>query len=190
MRMEDEALGFSNDTLAQIAATALRASPPPDTGSDVASISGFGAAVSTTETSIGGDSFDNTPVTSDSNCLLQNDPENSVEKEAKRSPAESDHPEEQPDADSEVELEHELDNLLLGGNRRSKSREPASHNDKPKIGAAKAKRQKKADKLAALEAEGKTPTKSRKSHIPNPTAAMQKARGETATTGRKVVKSR
>jgi DnaJ homolog subfamily A member 5 len=89
-----------------------------------------------------------------------------------------------PDDDSETELERKLDNLYVGHDK--KDRKQLHIDNKPKIGAAKAKREKRAEKMAALEAEGKAPPKSSKSrrHI-DPSAAMQKARGETATSGRK-----
>jgi DnaJ family protein A protein 5 len=89
-----------------------------------------------------------------------------------------------PDDDSEAELERKLDNLYVGHDK--KDRKQPHIDNKPKIGAAKAKRQKRAEKMAALEAEGKAPPKSSKSRRPiDPSAAMQKARGETATSGRK-----
>jgi DnaJ homolog subfamily A member 5 len=79
-------------------------------------------------------------------------------------------------------LEKAIENLLLGG----KDRTQTSQESKPKIGAAKAKRQKRAEKQAALEAEGKAPPKSRKPRKPyDPAAAIQKARGETVSTGKK-----
>jgi hypothetical protein len=89
-----------------------------------------------------------------------------------------------PGDDSETELERKLDNLYVGHDK--KDRKQPHIDNKPKIGAAKAKRQKRAEKMAALEAEGKVPPKSSKSRRPiDPSAAMQKARGETATSGRK-----
>ena len=93
--------------------------------------------------------------------------------------------------DSDAELEDELDKLFLGTGRSKSGHTQPSNADKPKIGAAKAKRQKRAEKQAALEAEGKAPPKSRKNrkHY-NPSAAMQKARGETVTTGKKVSKKK
>jgi DnaJ homolog subfamily A member 5 len=86
------------------------------------------------------------------------------------------------DTDSEVSLERDLDALFLG---KKDHPQPPSQDQKPKIGAAKAKRQKKAEKLAALEAEGKIPPKRKARQVYDPVAAMQKARGETVTTGRK-----
>ena len=95
-------------------------------------------------------------------------------------------------ADSDVELEHELNQLFLGTPRGAKAEQPHGSNEgKPKVGAAKAKRQKRAEKQAAMEAEGKAPPKprgSRKTY--DPSVAIQKARGETATTGRKTVKKK
>jgi DnaJ homolog subfamily A member 5 len=82
----------------------------------------------------------------------------------------------------EDDLQKGIENLLLGG----KDRAQTSQESKPKIGAAKAKRQKRAEKQAALEAEGKAPPKSRKPRKPyDPAAAIQKARGETVSTGKK-----
>jgi DnaJ family protein A protein 5 len=86
-------------------------------------------------------------------------------------------------SDSEASLEKELDALFLGSKDRAPR--PHSQDSKPKIGAAKAKRQKKAEKLAALEAEGKAPPKGKQRKAYDPVAAMQKARGETVTTGKK-----
>jgi hypothetical protein len=92
---------------------------------------------------------------------------------------------------SEFGLEDELDKLFLAAGRTKKERLPLSNDTKPKIGAAKAKRQKKAEKQAALEAEGKLPPKSHKNRKPyDPSAAIQKARGETVTTGRKSAKKK
>ena len=86
----------------------------------------------------------------------------------------------------EDELSSGLNNLLLGSGRGRKGREQVSHEGKKKIGAAKAKRQKKAEKGAALEAEGKAHSKPRKPQKPyDPIAAIQKARGETTTAGRR-----
>lgn len=94
------------------------------------------------------------------------------------------HINEDPGEDSEADLERGLDNLYLGRGKKDR-RQPHIDNG-PKIGAAKAKRQKRAEKLATLEAEGKASAKSSKSRKPfDPTAAMQKARGETATSGRR-----
>lgn len=91
--------------------------------------------------------------------------------------------------DSDKELEQELADLLIGSGKGKKGREEASHDGQKKIGAAKAKRQKKAEKLAALEAEGNAPAKPRKGKkIYDSTVAMQKARGETAKTGKKASK--
>ena len=84
-------------------------------------------------------------------------------------------------SESEASLEKELDALFLG----KKDRQQPTQDPKPKLGAAKAKRQKKAEKLAALEAEGKAPPKRKARKVYDPVAAMQKARGETVTTGRK-----
>lgn len=90
--------------------------------------------------------------------------------------------------DSEVELERELDKLFLGI-ARTKKESILFQEGKPKIGAAKAKRQKKAEKQAALEAEGKLPPKPPKIRKPyDPSAAVQKARGETVVTGRRNAK--
>ena len=92
------------------------------------------------------------------------------------------------DKDSEIELERELHRLFLG-NGWTKKEPGLSKDSKPKIGAAKAKRQKKAEKQAALEAEGKLPPKPLKNRKPyDPSAAMQKARGETVVTGRRNTK--
>lgn len=89
-----------------------------------------------------------------------------------------------PADDSEAELERGLDNIYLGSGKKD-HKQPHIDN-KPKIGAAKAKRQKRAEKMAALESEGKLPGKSSKSRKAiDPSAAMQKARGETATSGRR-----
>jgi len=91
--------------------------------------------------------------------------------------------------DSDKELEQELADLLIGSGKGKKGREETSHDGQKKIGAAKAKRQKKAEKLAALEAEGKAPAKPRKGQkLYDSTVAMQKARGETAKTGKKASK--
>ena len=90
---------------------------------------------------------------------------------------------------SDAELQKDLDNLFLGSNRNNTGRSQQNSEGKPKIGAAKAKRQKRAEKQAALEAEGKVPSKSKKSRQPyDPAAAIAKARGETVTTGRKIKK--
>jgi len=90
---------------------------------------------------------------------------------------------------SDAELQKDLDNLFLGSNRNKTGRSQQNSDGKPKLGAAKAKRQKKAEKLAALEAEGKAPPKPKKSRQPyDPAAAIAKARGETVTTGRKIKK--
>ena len=94
------------------------------------------------------------------------------------------------DEDSEVELERELDKLFLdtGGTKKESIQ---FKEGKPKIGAAKAKRQKKAEKQAVLEAEGKLPPKPLKNRKPyDPSAAMQKARGETVATGRRNTKKK
>ena len=94
-----------------------------------------------------------------------------------------------PNEGSEAELERGLDNLYLG--RGKKDRRQPHIDIKPKIGAAKAKRQKRAEKVATLEAEGKLPPKPSKSRKPiDPSAAIQKARGETATSGRKQAKKK
>jgi len=94
-----------------------------------------------------------------------------------------------PGEDSETELERGLDDLYLG--RGKKDRRQPHIDNKPKIGAAKAKRQKRAEKMVALEAEGKLPPKPSKSRKPvDPSAAMQKARGETATSGRRQAKKK
>jgi hypothetical protein len=86
--------------------------------------------------------------------------------------------------DTDVELDREISKLLLSLGK--KERVQTINDTKPKIGAAKAKRQKKAEKQAALEAEGKANLKPHKSRKPyDPSAAVQKARGETATTGRR-----
>jgi hypothetical protein len=93
-------------------------------------------------------------------------------------------------ASSDVELEREINQLFLGSNGE-KTRAHESEQGKPKIGAAKAKRQKRAEKQAALEAEGKAPPRSRGNRkVYDPSAAMQKARGETVTSGRKTVKKK
>jgi len=90
--------------------------------------------------------------------------------------------------DSDVELERELDKLYLGVDHTNKQRPPPA-DGKPKIGAAKAKRQKRAEKQATLDAESRSPQKPRKSRKPfDPSAAVQKARGETVTTGRRTKK--
>lgn len=90
---------------------------------------------------------------------------------------------EDPDAD----LKHELDKLYLSTGRAKKDRTQHVNESKSNIGAAKAKRLKRAEKQAALEADGKTPPKPRKNPRPyDPGAAIQKARGETVTTGKKV----
>ena len=95
----------------------------------------------------------------------------------------------EPGEESETELERGLDNLYLG--RGKKDRRQPHIDNKPKIGAAKAKRQKRAEKVAALEAEGKLPPKPSKSRKPvDPSAAMQKARGEIATSGRRQAKKK
>jgi hypothetical protein len=87
---------------------------------------------------------------------------------------------------SDIELERELNQLFLGG----KADKPIMADEgKPKMGAAKAKRQKRAEKQAALEAEGKAPPKSRTNRKQyDPSSAIQKARGETVTTGKKTKK--
>jgi hypothetical protein len=91
-------------------------------------------------------------------------------------------------ASSDVELEREINQLFLGSKGEKTH---GSEEGKPKIGAAKAKRRKRAEKQAALEAEGKAPSKSRGNRkVYDPSAAMQKARGETVTTGRKSVKKK
>ena len=93
------------------------------------------------------------------------------------------------DEDSEVKLERELDKLFLGTGRTKESMQ--FQEGKPKIGAAKAKRQKKAEKQASLEAEGKLPPKPLKNRKPyDPSASMQKARGETVATGRRNTKKK
>jgi hypothetical protein len=85
--------------------------------------------------------------------------------------------------DSDEDLEKGIEDLLLDG---KKPRTQAAQEAKPKIGAAKAKRLKRAEKQAALEAEGKAPPKNRKPRKPyDPAAAIQKARGETVSTGKK-----
>jgi hypothetical protein len=90
--------------------------------------------------------------------------------------------------DSVVEIELELDKLLLGQNRPKKN-QLATGNGTPKIGAAKAKRIKRAEKQAGLETEGKGTSKPRKTNKPfDPSAAIQKARGETVTTGKRISK--
>lgn len=89
---------------------------------------------------------------------------------------------------SDVGLEHEIDKVYLGLDHSNKTH-PVPTDGKPKIGAAKAKRQKRAEKQAALDAEGRSqqkPRNSRKSF--DPSAAVQKARGETVTTGRRTKK--
>jgi hypothetical protein len=89
---------------------------------------------------------------------------------------------------SDAELERELNQLFLGTRN---DRTNGASEGKQKLGAAKAKRQKRAEKQAVLEAEGKGPSKSkgpRKAY--DPSAAIQKARGETVTTGRKSVKKK
>lgn len=91
--------------------------------------------------------------------------------------------------DSDVELEERLDRLLIGSSRKKKERAAVGNDGQAKIGAAKAKRQKRAEKQAALEAEGKGMTKSGKNRKPyDPSAAIQKARGETTTTGKRLSK--
>ena len=93
------------------------------------------------------------------------------------------------DEDSEVELSRELDKLFLGTGRTKESIQ--FQEGKPKLGAAKAKRQKKAERQAALETEGKLPPKPLKNRKPyDPSAAMQKARGETVATGRRNTKKK
>jgi molecular chaperone DnaK (HSP70) len=90
---------------------------------------------------------------------------------------------------SDVELERELDKLYLGPGHPKNDHPQLSAEGKPKIGAAKAKRQKRAEKQAALEAEDKSPQKPRKNRKPfDPSAAVQKARGETVTTGKRAKK--
>jgi hypothetical protein len=90
---------------------------------------------------------------------------------------------------SDVELERELDKLYLGPGHPKNEHPQLSAEGKSKIGAAKAKRQKRAEKQAALEAEGKSPQKPRKNRKPfDPSAAVQKARGETVTTGKRAKK--
>jgi hypothetical protein len=90
---------------------------------------------------------------------------------------------------SDVELERELDRLYLGPGHPKQEHPQPSTEGKPKIGAAKAKRQKRAEKQAALEAEGKSPQKPRKTRKPfDSSAAVQKARGETVTTGKRAKK--
>lgn len=94
------------------------------------------------------------------------------------------------DEESDVELKRELDRLFLGGGTK-KERPPPSNDTKPKVGAAKAKRQKKAEKQAALEAEGKLPPKPHKNRKPyDASAAIQKARGETVATGKRNAKKK
>jgi len=92
------------------------------------------------------------------------------------------------EGNSDVELEREIDKLHLGLDYTSKAH-PVPADGKPKIGAAKAKRQKRAEKQAALDAEGRSQHKPRNSRKPfDPSAAVQKARGETVTTGRRTKK--
>jgi hypothetical protein len=92
--------------------------------------------------------------------------------------------------DSGTQLERELDKLLLGAGRRKKGRDQPPHDVKPNVGAAKAKRLKRAEKLAALAPENAPSNRPRKKDDPNPAAVMQKARGETTTTGKKPAKKR
>jgi len=108
-------------------------------------------------------------------------PDETLEKQTPPNPFPTD--DESSASDSETLLEKELDALLLGSHKDRT--QPSSQETKPKIGAAKAKRQKKAEKLAALEAEGKAPQNRKQRKAYDPVAAMQKARGETVTTGRK-----
>jgi hypothetical protein len=89
---------------------------------------------------------------------------------------------------SDIELEHEIDKLYLSHDHSNKTH-PVPTDGKPKIGAAKAKRQKRAEKQAALDAEGRSQQKSKNTRKPfDPSAAVQKARGETVTTGRRTKK--
>jgi hypothetical protein len=94
------------------------------------------------------------------------------------------------DSEQEEDLSQGLNELLLGtsGGRNEKLQE--SQNSKKKIGAAKVKRQRRAEKRAATDAaEGKSQTKPRKPSKPyDPVTVMQKARGETTITGRRVGK--
>jgi len=108
-------------------------------------------------------------------------PDETHEKQTPPNPVPTD--DESSPSDSEALLEKELDALLLGSHKDRT--QPSSQETKPKMGAAKAKRQKKAEKLAALEAEGKAPQNRKQRKAYDPVAAMQKARGETVTTGRK-----
>jgi hypothetical protein len=93
--------------------------------------------------------------------------------------------------DSE-EIQHQLDKLFQGSSRAKKERQADVDQDRtPKVGAAKAKRLKRAEKQAALEAEGGGNAKTRKSNRPyDAGGAIQKARGETATTGKRISKKR
>jgi DnaJ homolog subfamily A member 5 len=96
----------------------------------------------------------------------------------------SDHDE----GNSDVELEREIDKLYLGLDHTNKAH-PVPTDGKPKIGAAKAKRQKRAEKQAAIDAESRSQQKPRNNRKPfDPSAAVQKARGETVTTGRRAKK--
>lgn len=113
--------------------------------------------------------------------LPSDKPDETLEKQTPPNPIPTD--DESSASDSETLLEKELDALLLGSHKDRT--QPSSQETKPKIGAAKAKRQKKAEKLAALEAEGKAPQNRKQRKAYDPVAAMQKARGETVTTGRK-----
>lgn len=86
--------------------------------------------------------------------------------------------------DTDAELDQEISKLFLG--RGKKEHVQTTNDSKAKIGAAKAKRRKRAEKQAALEAEGRTAQKPNKQRKPyDPSAAVQKARGETVTTGRR-----
>jgi hypothetical protein len=113
--------------------------------------------------------------------LPSDKPDETLEKQTPPKPVPTD--DESSASDSEALLEKELDALLLGSHKDRT--QPSSQETKPKIGAAKAKRQKKAEKLAALESEGKAPQNRKQRKAYDPVAAMQKARGETVTTGRK-----
>ena len=90
---------------------------------------------------------------------------------------------------SDVELERELNKLYLGVSHIQNEHQQSPANGKPKIGAAKAKRLKRAENRAALEAGDRTPQKPMKNRKPfDPSEAVQKARGETVTTGRRTKK--
>jgi DnaJ homolog subfamily A member 5 len=197
MREENESLGFSEGISSHGTSTPVLNDPPkypqpPITTPDAGFDNEDNLMETPSETAERDELQTSTPIpanvdTSDSTEQVKaNDADNNVNPKAEENKDESEA------EDSDIDLEREMDKLFLGTGRSKKERQQLSNDDgKPKIGAAKAKRLKKAEKQAALEAEGKAPSKPKKNRKPyDPSAAMQKARGEIMTTGRKAVKKK